>query len=292
LRNNSKEDEVIVHWSNVQSGTFVITVVVSEDSFTSVDKDDLLKWSCDDLSSSARYGWQSGETGIWIERGTDWTAESLRDAQQLVFPRYFEGLEERDAFYCELLQEYTHLTDTHWRPEQRAYCRFDENGDFDHIVSVSANENRDDVTLVSFKREPLEQFLAASNSVMVRLFDFTLLRRGKDFEFSKWPSGPEDVIRESESLFYRQKVDPGKAAYTCGVQIIPPSRPKSAIFASMKEGPSTHKEGPFVEFIALDWRNKRITRISTDPDATTNYFQASENSLPTSFLPHSLGPMY
>ena len=47
------------------------------------------------------------------------------------------------------------------------------------------------VTLVSFKREPLEHYLAASGSVLVRMFDFRLLRFD---DFTEWPEGPEQLF--------------------------------------------------------------------------------------------------
>ena len=288
LRENAREDELVIY--GVDSCTFIHTVVVSQKSLSSIDHDDLLRWDGNPFSSLAGYEAVKGQEGVWIERGTDWGAETLRGAQQLVFARHFEGLNTKDALYHEILQEYLHLTEIHWRSEQRAYCRFDENGDFDHIVSVTPKEDEGSVTLVTFKREPLEQYLAVTNSVLVRMFDFTLLRRGNDFSFSHWPNGPEDVCRESVDFFYRQKIDPGKAAYTTGVQIIPLSRPKSEILSSMQESWFGRKEGPYVEFIAHDWRNKCITKISTDPDATTNYFEASENSLPFELSIAFFGP--
>lgn len=58
------------------------------------------------------------------------------------------------------------------------------------------------MTLVSFKHEPLEQYLAASDSVLVRRFDFTLFRRGT---FQGWPDGPESPCNENQDFFYRQK---------------------------------------------------------------------------------------
>ena len=184
-------------------------------------------------------------------------------------------------YYYEVMQEYSHLTEIHWRPEQHAYCRFDENGDYDHIVSITSGVDKD-VSLVTFKREPLELYLAASNSVLIRMFDFTLLRREN---FTRWPDGPECIFTGSDALFYRQKVDAGKAAYTRGVQIIAPSRSKAEIFASLKASWSGTKDRAYVEFVALDWRNDRITKISTDPTVTTNYFEAHENSLPFELSP-------
>ena len=100
-------------------------------------------------------------------------AETLENAKQLVFGRSFEGLKGDDANYFEISQEYAHLAGIHWRSEQRAYCRFDERGDFDPVVSITAGEGRQRVTLVSFKRQPLECYLLASNSALVRMFDFT-----------------------------------------------------------------------------------------------------------------------
>jgi hypothetical protein len=46
----------------------------------------------------------------------------------------------------------------------------------------------------------------------------------------------------------------------------------------------------YVEFIAQDWRNNRLARISTDPAATTNYFEAAKNSLPFEVSPAFFRP--
>lgn len=285
LRENAREDELIIY--GVDRCAFIHTVVASQESLHSIDHDDLLRWDGNPFSSLAGYEAVQGQEGVWIDKATDWGAKTLRGAQQLVFARHFEGLKGKDATYYEILQEYSHLTDIHWRPEQRAYCRFDENGDFDHIVSVTSKEDLGSVSLVSFRREPLEQYLAASDSVLVRMFDFTLLRFGNDFSFSHWPSGPENVCRDSADFFFRQKIDPGKAAYARGIQVIRPSHPKSKIFSSMTEKWFGRKKGPYAAFLALDWRNNCVTRISTDPDCTTNYFEAHKNS-----LPHELSPAF
>ncbi|MGH8627431.1 MAG: hypothetical protein ACREYC_19905 [Gammaproteobacteria bacterium] len=152
-------------------------------------------------------------------------------------------------------------------------------------MSVTArSDNVRDVLCVSFAWAPLEEYLAATNSTLVRRFDFTLLRRNS---FNMWPEGPETVIRESDRLIYRQKVDPGVAAYTTGVQLIAPRRSSRAIFDDVRGG---HKDRQYVDFIALDWRNKRVAKISTDPKATTNYFEAHSNSLPYELSPAFFRP--
>ena len=283
LQENAQEDELIIYCSG--DYTFIYTVVVSEDNVYPLDQDDLLRWSGNPSSPRAGYAYGFEKDDVWIER-TDYPSGSktLEGAKSLVFVRDFQGLKENNASYYEIQQEYSHLTEIHWRPEQHAYCRFDENGDFDHIVSVTYRESKGEVALISFKREPLELYLAASNSVLIRMFDFTLFRRG---QFTSWSDGPENIFNERGDFFYRQKVDDGRAAYTRGVQIVRPSRQKSEIFSSYKKG---QKEEKHVEFVAYDWRNERISKISTDPTATTNYFQAHENSLPFELSPAFFRP--
>ena len=119
------------------------------------------------------------------------------------------------------------------------------------------------------------------------MFDFTLLRYS---EFTRWPDDPEVLIHESDEFFYRQKIDPERAAYTKGVQIIRPSRPRSRIFASIGSGGWRSEDRGYCEFIAQDWRNDRITTISTHPSATTNYFDALKNSLPFDTSPAFFRP--
>ncbi len=46
----------------------------------------------------------------------------------------------------------------------------------------------------------------------------------------------------------------------------------------------------YVEFIAHDFRNARLAKISTDPSATTNYFEAKNNALPFELSPAFFRP--
>ena len=259
LRDNAEQDELIILGSGEY--TFIDAVVVSKGNLSTLDKDDLLGWSSYPFSSRAGYVWGGGRDDVWIERtGCDWGSKKLEDERRLVFARDFEGWKGKDRSYYEILQEYLHLTEIHWRPEEHAYCCFDKLGDLEHVVSVTSKEDRRGVTLISFKREPLEQYLATLNSVLVRMFDFTLW---KQKNLPNWSTYPENVINDSDNFFYRQKVDPGRAAYTRGVQIVRPSRPKHEIFSSMQEslfgiGRRGHDQaqGQYVKFVALDWRNK------------------------------------
>ena len=274
LRRNSRSEEIVIYGSGEYS--FVYAAVVPNNRLAGLSQDQLLHLGWTPYTSVASYVYGGGRDDVWVERLTDSTGyNELEGAIQLVFGRTFEGWTDSDRSYFEINQEYAHITDIHWRPEHKAYCRFNENGDLQHVVSVTDRSDTIKCALcISFAWAPLEIYLAATNSTLVRRFDFTLLRRNN---FSGWPKDPENIVRESDQLFYRQKVNPGKSAYTAGVQLITPRRPYSAIFADFR---GEHKNKEYVEFIASDWRNRRITKISTDPKATTNYFEAHGNSLP------------
>ena len=284
LRNNAQENELAIYASG--DYTFIHAAIVSEDNFSLLTQEDLLKWQGHPFSPSAGYVCVGGQDEVGIERGEDWGTKKLEGARQLVFKREFEGWEGDGRSYFEILQEYAHLVEIHWRLEEHAYCRFGGNGDLEHVVSVtSKKKDGPDVTLVSFKWEPLEQYLAASNSVLIRRFDFTLYRHPT----MGWPDGPEDIFNENEDFFYRQK-NAGYAAYTYGVQIIRPRHPKNQILSLMRDRWTGRGEKQYVEFIANDWRNNCLTTISTDPTATTNYFEYRKNSLPFELSPAFFRP--
>ena len=289
LRDNAEQDELIIFGSGVYPlRTFIRAVVVSEDSISPLDTDDLLRWCTNPNGSLASYNFEMGKEDVWIERNEYiWGCKTLESTRQLVFSRHFDGWLAKDSSYFEILQEYAHLSEIHWRPEQSAYCRFDKNGDFDHIVSITSWKDNESPTLVSFKREPLELYLATSNSVLIRIFNFQLWRQGNT---DRWSDGDEKSVIENDSLFYLQKVIDGYAGYSRGVQIIRPSRLKAQIFSSFRKQWSGQEETEYVEFIAQDWRNERITKISTDPAATTDYFHDHDNSLPYKYSPAFFRP--
>ena len=287
LKANADEDELIVYGSGEY--TFIHSIAVPNAVLAKANTNDLLRWSCNPFTSVASYVWGGGRDEVWVERGEHHTGvDCLNYGTQLVFGRTFEGWTGPERDYFEVHQEYAHLAGIHWRKEHQSYCRFNGHGDIEHVVSVAARSGaRSDVALVSFLRGPLDEYLAASGYSLVRMFDFTLLRRGN---FTSWGDDCEHVIHESADLFYRQRILKGGAAYTRGVQIIRPRRPANRVMDDMKGVFSTTDKGPFVEFLAHDWRNGVVAKVSTDPKATTNYFEASGNRLPFELSPAFFRP--
>ena len=284
LQTNATKDELIIYAAGPYS--FIHSVAIPAEALASEGVEGLLAWSDNPFNSIASYVSGGGRETMWIERGKHHCgATALEAGVDLIFGRTFEGWSGSDRSYFEVNQEYTHLAGIHWRPEQSAYCRFDDNGDLADLVSISPHKNHDDVALVTFAWPALEEYLGIAGYVLVRMFDFTLLRRDR---FSGWRDGPEEVVRVSDDFLYRQKVQ-GGAAYTRGVQIIRPrdAREISEQVSKRWRGGS-HRE--YVTFIAEDWRHKRVAEISTDPVATTNYFQANENDLPFELSPAFFRP--
>ena len=285
LRCNALADELIIF--AVGDYSFAHTVVVREDALNPLNVNDLLAWSGGPYSAVAGYCWGGGRDDVWIDRsGAIYGSKSLRESRPLLFARDVPVSADEDRVYYEVSQEYAHITNIHLMQEYGAYCRFDRHGDLEHAVSLSIKRTDKNVSLITFKRDLLEEYLAATASVLVRMFDFTLLDRSA---FTSWPDKPEEIIRERD-LFFRQRVDENRAAYTRGVQIIFPRKTRTELFSSIKGIPVSDGSPQYVEYIAWDWRNKRIVSISTDPRETTNYFRADGNSLPFELSPAFFRP--
>jgi len=287
LRENAMADELVIYASSEYS--FVHSVVVPNTRLSPIDQDDLMGWSSNPYDSIASYVTGGGRDDVWIERGMSGTGtKTMEDAIQLIFGRTFEGWSGAGRDYFEVHQEYARLSGIHWRPEKRAYCRFNEHGDLESVVSITSREDKgSNINLASFKWEPLEEYLAASDSSLVRMFDFTLFRKSG---FNGWPNEPPQKFYESDHFFYRRLVIPNNAAYTRGIQIIRSRRSQEVIFADIKDGWIGKKNKEYAEFVAYDWRNRRIAKISTDPSSTTNYFDAEGNQLPFELSPAFFRP--
>lgn len=281
---NARGDERIIDASGPY--TFVHSLAVPLSDLDASKLEDLLNWSANPFTSAASYVSGGGRDTMWIERGDrNLGAPAFNQARDLVFGRTFEGWSGPDRDYFEVAQEYAHLTGIHWRPEHGAYCKFDRNGDLASCVNVTRSRGEDGVNLVTFTWPELEEYLAIGGFALVRMFDFTLLRYG---QFSAWRDGPEEITTRSDGYLYRQKIQ-GDAAYTRGVQVLRP-RDARTVSKEVSDRWSGKSGGGYATFIAQDWRNDRIAEVSTDPAATTNYFEALGNELPFELSPAYFRP--
>lgn len=284
LRSNSEADHIVLYATG--SYCFIYGFVVPETLLDPPDKDDLLTWSCDPYGSAASYVTGGGRAGIWVEHDYSGAgSKTLAMGTQLLYGRTFEGWSGEGRDYFEIAQEFAHLEEIHWRPEHSSYCRYDRHGDLDEVVCITGTGSAG-LTLVTIKREALESYLAASRQRLLQLFDFTLFESGN---FSGWQDGEEQIIQESGTLFYRQRIE-SHAAYTRGVQILELSRTEEEIFEAKQNAWFGGGDERYAEFIVHDWRNNRVVRVSAAPSHTTNYFDAKDNDLPFELSPAFFKP--
>lgn len=285
LEANAVESERVIYASGPYA--FIHSIAVPLAALEKEKPEALLNWSANPFTTIASYVSGLGRDTMWIERHKEYRGSSaLNEGIDLVFGRTFEGWSGQGRDYFEVNQEYTHLAGIHWRPERSAYCRFDANGDLADVVSISTHKKDGDASLVTFSWPELEEYLAVAGYALVRLFDFTLLRYG---HFSHWGDGPERILRLSDDFLFRQK-SIGNAAYTRGIQIMRP-RDIHTVSDEVSDRWSGRSKKEHVTFIAQDWRHKNaVVEISTDPAATTNYFEAAENDLPFELSPAFFRP--
>lgn len=208
----------------------------------------------------------------------------LARGEQLVFDRDFEGrLGGKD--YIEVLQKFAHLSELHFVPERNAYCRIDARGDVDEAVRIRRTDSKSGGlggTVVTVRRDVLDEYMAFTESVAVRTFDFTRFRPNA---FAGWSHPASPVVRRDGDIEYRSVLEPGHASYARGVQIVRPRLTKVEAAARKQEQWSGGERREYVSFIAFDWKNEVVREVSTDPNATSNYFTVSD-------LPFELSPAF
>ena len=274
LRQNAGDNEVILYAST--RTTFIHAVITKESDVTPLDQMDLLKLDSSPFKGRAGYSWTLGSGTVQMEFSeTNPLPRTMKHSQNLVFGRRMDGLDE--PYRYELLQEFEHAAGIIWREDQRAYCRIDENGDFEPVVSITKSDDRAKATLITCQREPLEQYMAATGSTLVRFFDFTMIPQNA---FHSWDGGVRERKIESNHLFYNQCIHPDGYAWTRGTQILPVTTRREDLFRSIIEFPFQRTGRQYATFVINDWRNGKVHEVSTDPAHSANYFNDENNSLP------------
>ena len=286
LRQNAGADDIILYASTPT--TFIHAVIAGEADVTPPNHGDLLEWNSNPYEDRGTYAYTGGPRGVtvWFENCTSRPTRLLK-AQNIVFGRRRYGIDDNDPIYYELFQEFAHAAGLHWRPDQRAYCHINQNGDLEPVVSITKRSSTEPITLITCKREPLELFLATSDQVMIRFYDIMMVDYGK---FASWDGGLKKRVIESRDLFYDQCVHLDGHAYTRGVQILRLLVPKQDLFNLITEPPSRRTDQQYASFIITDRRHDSVATVSTHPDDTTSYFDAQNNDLPFEVSPAFFRP--
>ena len=229
-------------------------IVVPVSKVTPPNVEDLLEWSCDPSASWGISYKLSDPPEVSISPPLAHAgSKTLACGEQLVFSRSFDG-RVGEKSYFEILQKFAHLFDLHFVPERKSYCRLDRRGDIEDVIRiVSRPKGVEDIfgeTVITFDRELLDRYLAFTDSVLIRTFDFTRFRPG---EFRGWPQSQETQQVLDVDLYYRSLIALGHGSFIRGFQIVRSQISKEMLFNHF--GDKEQGEREYASFIAYDWKN-------------------------------------
>ncbi|MCZ7622940.1 MAG: hypothetical protein M5U24_10700 [Candidatus Kuenenia sp.] len=235
--------------------------------------DDLMNWNCFPDSSwgySYSYGKKERAIDISLLHPFDSSGSKLlKNATPITFLRSFEGRIGQKS-YIEVLQLFTHLNGLHFVEEKNAYCRLNEDGDIEEIIKI--HHTPDDI-LVTIKQDVLDHHLFLSNSVLLRLFDRTLcnnwIKSSAETRNKSNFSDKKNKIYARQGIAYDKECLP-TAGWLRGFQIIRNYQPRKKMIKILTDGHS--KPQKYEEFIAHDWKRKKIASFSCDPKKTGQLF--------------------
>ncbi len=256
LRSHDQQKEILVHALTRHS--LVYSLIVDESRVNPIDIENLLQWDESLYSMRSAY-YVDDSKKLAISKKFDWSCEALSDSKPLVYAR-----EYKEKTYLEVLQEYAHLSDIYWFEDQNSYCRYDKIGDVEQVISFQTQPD-----IASALITPLEQYLAANNSVLIRVFDFKL--------FNKISLGNMSAERsehvEGDSLFYCQDIYTADGvSITRGAQVIFPSVTKEDAHQSIFENDYGSVQSP-VDFRGLSGTvaQFRLEPIFFNPEVLHKY---------------------
>ena len=278
LKRNAQSDEIVMYASSVH--LFIMALAVPRLRVEANGIESLVEIDSRPDQTRGGYATGGGREDVWVEPGR---SGDDKDVDDFIFIRRFQEWKDEAPTYIEVMQEYTHLAEIHWRDERSAYCRLDDKGDIEEVVSVTSEDGREWLRVVTFKRKPLELYLAATDKVLARKFDFLNFEPGA---FRGWPNGKEESFDVGQDIHCVGKTVPSHAGYRRGVNIVRLRRPRSDIFREMlQDWGMEAAPRKYETFIAMDWRNRCVRPISTNPSATTSYWEAEGNDYPFELSP-------
>jgi hypothetical protein len=282
LKENIGDDQFVLYAT--LPNVFIHAMLVPVECVTPPNIDDLMSWNCNaysDWGLVSRYH-PTPSVDISPPLGGE-SSEALSKGEQLIFARTFEG-RVGDKRYFEILQKFLHLSDLHYLPERKAYCRLDRHGDVEDVVRiieipVEAGQLFGG-TIVTVTRKVLDRYATLTDSSIVRTFDFTRVCLSR---FGGWRDSHDAAVTQVGDLFFRAHIEAGYASYIRGCQVIPSQVTKEDIIEEFHPGSEGNEQ--YASFIAHDWKNQVVMEVSCAPGATANYFTHSD-------LPFELSPAF
>lgn len=284
LKENLDQEEFLVYYNNDER-TYFYGVLVPACLVNPPDFDDLMAGPTCTSSSSWKMDTDFSEptTAVILPPLLGRTgSRTINQGEQLIYHRKFEGRIGQKRYF-EILQKFTHIFNLHYLPERNAYCGLNQNGDIEDLVRIETPDKGDikNGSAILFNRGLLDEYMALTDSAMVRIFDITRFRPSG---FSVFRNAP--LRFTNEDLFYSQAIETGNGSYMRGCQIIRPRISKEAIARSLN---FPEAEGvKYESFLVHDWKNGEVKEVSCDPSQTATY--SSRSKLPFEISPAFFRP--
>lgn len=202
-------------------------------------------------------------------------------AEKLVYLREFLAARDFNS-PIEINQKLIHALDLHYMEERSAYCRINESGDIESVITVC--QEKGPVThVVTIQREYLEDYMILSGTSLLTHFFFDRLVPGEVSGCEYW-NHPQKDIFPSEYSYYCFRIIPEKASETEGYVVSHPNRSHKDVAKKWGWcGDSSNRQ--YADFKIFDWKNNRCIETSASPDHITNYFTNSD-------LPWEISPRF
>lgn len=292
LASNCDQDELIIAMHGPYS--YLRSLFVDRATLDGTTPDALLSWQPRHDEGLMAYSvtYPSSAVNLVREYSTE-DRRFLLDAESPIFRRTISGVKDDYSSSWEPRQEYLHVIDAHWRPERKAYSKIDRQGDWLDLIGVTVPkvDEVDGITLVTFQRNVLDQYLAIRDMVVVQMLDFTLYRK-RFSENASWHNSELSPLQQPGRFLFQQRTGSG-VVKTRGVQIVPPRLTRLAAEQQIRDSslwPEPSEQNEYVEFIVYDIRHREVCNVSSDPASTATYFDAKDNELPSEMSPAFFHP--
>ena len=274
---NTIEDYIPIYFS--YKHFFLNSFIVSKYKLRKGYIEDLLNWNSGIISYSYSYGYsyQKGKPKkeVFKAMSDGIGSKTLINSTPIFFKRF--DMDSQEKSFIELNQKIEHLLDIYWLEDKRAYCRIDENGDYEEIFTVEVDK-KTQFTLYAIKQKDLDFYLFLTNSVLIRVFDLDKIHDTWDHHIND--KRISDSYRNNKNEIYLNRTKEfekeGKPvrSWIRGFQIIR-NKEKLSKMRKILEG---KEDREYASFIIHDFKNKKIVEWSSNPKGLGNYFV--KNDLP------------
>ncbi len=280
LIENANASDVLLY-ASIMPSALIHGVFTPVSQVTPPDIDDLLQAYVQlDDSWVIQRSWGGGEGyRMYLQPPMDSPGcRSLVGSEKIIFRRSFEGMPHFEV-PTELNQKLVHSLDLHFLEERRAYCRLNDEGDLEDVVTIF-EEKTDDPSesrrAIFIKSPDLNQYLALSGTVLFRKFDFTRTMPGT---FNGWDSKSRGTRRAPDLSYTHGRG--GSASYANGYHVARTKLTVDQLVEKWKRSEDKSNK-QYETFKIDDWKNGQRVECSASPDSLGNYFTNNNKPYTTS----------